>query len=328
MAVPACNSPGFSEAVVSVSDLESWITFFEDVFEWNVIYRGPAGRGVRDLWQLPSTVEIEDALVRDPDAPTTLGAIRLVQFKNVAQCQARPNAYAWDTGGFFDMHVQVRDVNGVFEDMQRLGWTGYSQPKRIEVNGVVLNEVFVRGPDGVVFALIERVSPEFQVIEGYRRVSPAWNVPQMVAGFDTSYQFYANGLGFKATIDAEMPPEPDGDNLYGLPLNVAKETNTRFTFFHPTGERGAIGSVDILRLVGLQGHRFGEQTRPPNLGLILIRIPVVGVESYAAAVTKAGVEITGGPIKIDLNPFERTKAFSVRSPEGAWIEFYEADVNT
>jgi len=318
-----CNSPGFSEAVISVSDIDSWITFLERVFKWEVVCCGEPAPGVHGLWRLPKSARIVEAFVRDPNAQTDLGAIRLVQFSHIDQQQARPNAYAWDTGGFFDLHVQVRDVHALFEDMQRDGWSGYTPVQRLEVGGVVLDEVLIHGPDGMAFALIERVSPPFQVVEGYRRVSPAWNAPQMVADFSAVHRFYADGLGFIPTIETEMPPAPNGDNLYGLPLSVGKQIPTQLAFLHPTGTRGAIGSVDLLHLVGLEGRRLGSTTRPPNFGLVLLRYPVSDLDAYIAAIGVAGIKMHTGPVDIELDPIGSIRVASVLSPEGAWIEFYE-----
>lgn len=324
MTAPVCDSPGFSEAVVSVRDINAWIDFLEGVFQWSVVYRGAADDSLRAFWRLPQTVAIEEALLREPNAETGSGAIRLVQFKNIEQRQARPNAYAWDTGGFFDLHVQVRDVHGLFANMERAGWIGYTPPQRLSVSGVVLDEVLIRGPDGMAFALIERISPPFNVVEGYERVSPAWNAPQMVSDFAAAHRFYADGLGFKPTIETEMAPDPNGENLYGLPLSVAKTTSTQLAFFHPTGVRGAIGSVDILHLVGLEGRQLTNQAHPPNLGLIVLRFPVRNIEEYEAAVQQAGVDIASPLTDVKFLPEGSAQAFSVVSPEGARLEFYEA----
>lgn len=323
MATFTCDSPGFSEAVVIVTDLDPWADFFERIFEWDITHRGSADDRVSDLWHLPATARIEEMVVSDHEAQTDLGAIRLVKIHGVEQQPARPNAYAWDTGGFFDLHVQVHDVRTLFEDMQRSGWCGYTPVQRLDVSGVVLDEVLIHGPDGMAFALIERVSPSFQIVEGYRRVSPAWNAPQMVADFSAVHDFYNDGLGFQPTIETEMPPDPSGENLYGLPLSVGKTTATQLAFFHPTGQRGAVGSVDLLHLVGLEGRRLGSTTRPPNIGLAALRFPVRNLEAYVDAIQGAGVKVHSGPVELHLAPFGSVRACSVLSPEGAWIEFYE-----
>jgi len=318
-----CNSPGFSEAVVSVSDLDEWSHLLSDIFKWREIHRGPADPALNALWKVPENASIEEVLFREPGAETQQGGIRLVKFGNAKQVQARPNAYAWDTGGFFDLHVQVHDVQSVFREMQRVGWLGYTEPQRLDVGGVVLNEVLIRGPDGMAFALIERVSPPFQIVEGYQRVSPAWNAPQMVRDFTAAYEFYSNGLGFRPTIEMEMPPAPDGENLFGLPNSLAKKTKTQLAFFHPTGERGAIGSVDLLHLVGVEGRDMSERTRPPNLGLLLLRYPINGLETYISEISENGIALHSGPAEIEIPPYGRCQVASVISPEGAILEFYE-----
>lgn len=323
MSPPRCDSPGFSEAVVCVSDLTYWTDFLTDVFQWEVVSSGQSDNQLKSIWHLPANTQVEESLFRDPTAKTERGGIRLVKLSGLKQEYARPASYAWDTGGFFDLHVQVNDVHALYEEMQKAGWQGFTEPTRLDVSGVVIDEVLVRGPDGMAFALIERISPPFQVVEGYQRVSPAWNAPQMVADFTAAYQFYAEGLGFKPTIETEMPPTEDGDNLFGLPLSVAKETATQLAFFHPSGQRGALGSVDILHLVGIGGRSLGHNTRPPNFGLLLLRFPVKNVKTYAEAVSDAGIEIFSELTSLLIEPYGQCDSFSVRSPEGAILEFYE-----
>lgn len=325
MTSPVCDSPGFSEAVLSVSDLAYWTEFLSTVFQWEIVHSGQPDPHVKTLWNLADTAEITEVLFRDPVAETAQGGIRLVNYEGETQEYARPASYAWDGGGFFDLHVQVNDVQALYEDMLKMGWQGFTEPKRLDVSGVVIDEVLVRGPDGIAFALIERISPPFQVVEDYQRVSPAWNAPQMVSNFTLAHQFYAEGLGFKATIEAEMPPAPDGDNLFGLPLNVARNTTTQLAFFHPSGQRGAMGSVDILHLAGIEGRDLSDTTKPPNLGLVLIRFPTKNVRAYAEAVTTAGAEVWGDITALNIEPFGPCLAFSVRSPEGAILEFYEVN---
>lgn len=323
MTTPTCNSPGFSEAVVSVSDILYWTDFFTSVFKWEIVHSGQPDERLRSHWRLPDIVEIDEVLFEDPTAKTSQGSIRLVKFSGVHQQYARPASYAWDTGGFFDLHVQVNNVHALYREMQQAGWQGFTEPKRLDVSGVIIDEVLVRGPDGMTFALIERISPPFQVVDGYQRVSPAWNAPQMVSNFTAAHRFYAEGLGFKPTIEAEMPPTPDGDNLFGLPLNVAQSTTTQLAFFHPTGKRGAMGSVDILHLRGLAGRSLGQSTKPPNLGLLLLRFPVKNLIDYAADVAASGIEFYSEPTALNIDPLGPCLAFSVRSPEGAILDFYE-----
>jgi catechol 2,3-dioxygenase-like lactoylglutathione lyase family enzyme len=323
MPQPTCNSSGFSEGLISVSEIDQWVDFLTNVFEWRVLYDGPCGSEIRGMWQLSGDVKARQVLLGEPNAETTQGRIRLIKFENVTQKRARPSAYAWDTGGFFDLHVQVRDLRGLYEKMQGCGWHGFTEPKRLDVSGVTIDEVLVHGPDGMAFALIERISPPFQVVDGYAAVSPAWNAPQMVSDLTSAHQFYSEGLGFKTTIEFEMPPPEDGDTLFGLPLSLGKTTSTELAFFHPGGRRGAIGSVDLLHMVGVQGRDLRASTRPPNLGLMLIRFPVKKLNDYMSAIQNAGVKLFSGPMQVNIEPYGVTTAIGVMSPEGALIEFYE-----
>lgn len=323
MATHECLSAGFSEALVSVTDLDTWVSFLETVFRWRLIERGVTQSALHDFWSLPSTSQSEYVLMGDPTAKTRQGRVRLIRFEGIRQVQARPNGYAWDTGGFFDLHVQVRDVQSLFDEMQGLGWRGYTEPQRLDIGGVVVDEVLMQGPDGMAFALIERISPPFQVVDGYQRVSPAWNAPQMVRDFGATYRFYTQSLGFKPTIETEMPPPETGENLFGLPLNVARSTTTQLAFFHPTGERGVMGSVDILSLTGLQGQSFQDRTHIPNLGLVALRFLVKDLGTYMSAISATGTEVKYASSLIDIPPYGTCSLASVCSPEGAVIEFLE-----
>jgi predicted enzyme related to lactoylglutathione lyase len=62
----------------------------------------------------------------------------------------------------------------------------------------------------------------------------------------------------------------------------------------------------------------------PNVGILCLRIPVPDATRYAAEITARGGTLYSPPTSFELAPYGRATIFSVRSPEGAILEFFDA----
>jgi len=74
----------------------------------------------------------------------------------------------------------------------------------------------------------------------------------------------------------------------------------------------------------IQGKHFGGRCVAPNLGYLAARVPVADVEAYAEELRQRGVIIYSEPSKLNIAPWGDTTIFSVRTPDGAILEFYES----
>lgn len=309
---------GWREAVLSVSDPEQWVRTFTGVGAWEVMHRGEGNAAWLKLWGLPDKARYNEVLIRNPGTET--GHIRLVRFQGVPQVQMRSNGQTWEPGGIFDLNVRVTDLAARFADLQARDWQGFGDPVRFTFGPFVVREWLGRGPDGIVFAFIQREAPPLEgwpLIQGFSR---SFNSTQIVSDMDASLRFYRDVLGFEIYVETEGPGDTPGPNVLGLPHNLATEVSRRTLIVHPTGDND--GSVELIQFDGLTGRNFADLARPPNLGVLSLRFPVVGLSALAGVLTNAGF-VPESRGRAPLAPYGEVDVLTVRGPNGEWIEFYE-----
>ena len=318
-----CQSPGLKEVILSVADYARATAFYRDVFGWHVVHEGTADPSVAHAWKLPADTPIRETLFREGHAATDLGQIRVVSIEGMEQVQIRSSAHPWEPGGNFDVDVNVRDLEAVWPLFQKWGFTGLEDPVVLDLGAVVNNEALAQGPDGVLMALIERVRPDFAIVDDYQSFSPIWNATQTVSDWDAAKAFYEDVLGFPITLDIILKWPVLGANMYGLPHNMADQIDVNVAICHPSGQPGSMGSVELHRMNGLEGRNWGDRAMPPNLGMMVLRFPVKDVVSQAEAMRAAGGVLEVEPMAVTLAPYGETTVCAIRTPDGCWFEFYE-----
>ena len=310
---------GFREVVFSVSDLEEASAFYQEVAGWEVVVDGLASPSLAEHWGLDEDQVVEQVLLRNPG--TDRGWLRLVRFPGAVQRQMRSAAQTWDTGGIFDVNVRVLDIHEKFRELREHGWQFTSEPVRFEFGPFVVWEVLAKGPDGVVFAMIERVRPPLEGWPNLREFSNIFNSTQVVRDFDASLAFYRDALGFTVYLEHEGPSEMPGPNVLGLPHNLAAEIPRKLVILSPDG--GNAGSVELIAFVGATGADFSNHAVPPNLGILALRFPVADLEGYRDRLSGHGIEPVNGPSTLTLEPYGEVEIMTIRAPEGAWLEFFQ-----
>jgi catechol 2,3-dioxygenase-like lactoylglutathione lyase family enzyme len=310
---------GFHEVVFSVSDLEGAARFYQDVAGWDVVYLGSGDPNLAKFWGLPGDQLIRQALLKNPGDES--GFLRLVAFPGAEQKQMRSSAQTWDTGGIFDVNVRVLDVHEKFAELRKRGWQFYSDPIQFTFGPFVVWEVLAKGPDGVVFAMVERVQPPLEGWPNLRQLSHIFNSTQIVADFDTSLEFYRDKLGFKIYLEHEGPSKEAGPNVLGLPHNLATEISRKVVILSPDGTNA--GSVELIGFDGLTGADFSDLAAPPNLGILALRFPISDLAAYRLRLAAHGVVPVNGPSTVDIEPYGEVEVMTIRAPEGAWLEFYQ-----
>jgi len=270
-------SGGWGEAVVSVSDIEQHLRFFTDIAGWEVLKRGETDSALLSLWSLPPTATARFALIRNPGSTT--GYIRLLQFEGVEQTLIRSNTQPWDTGGIFDVNVRVVDLEKKQAQMQALGWQAVSDPVQFSFGPYVVKEWIVRGPDGLMFALIQRVKPTLTDWPNLKEFSRAFNSTQVVRDMDRALAFYRDVLGMKPYLEHRGASKEAGPNVLGLPHNLSTNIPRNIYILHPQGTNE--GSVELLSFDGATGRDLADNAAPPNLGMLMLRFPTRDVEQLA-----------------------------------------------
>jgi catechol 2,3-dioxygenase-like lactoylglutathione lyase family enzyme len=305
--------------VFSVDDLDATERHYRQFAGWEVLHRGRTSSRQAVAWSLAESTPIDEVLFANPGEQR--GFVRLVKFHGVEQRQIRSSARFWDVGGFSNVSSRVLSMSASFGELQRRGWVGHHDPVRYRFGPFTVIEGVATGHDGVVFSLVERLEPKLDSGAFPGHVSAPFNAPQVVRDFRTSLGFFEEQLGFQVALETEITWQRPGANIFGLPYGIAMETPVKVAIVQPRGE--VMGCLELFAPGELIGRDFSDRAAPPNLGILTVRFPVTGLADYARAVESAGVELAVEPIDVPIEPYGRVTMFAVRSPDGAWIEFYE-----
>lgn len=311
----------WSEAVVSVADLDEssvWLTVHGG---WRITHSGNVDRAELDYWALPESVTARYRRICAPDAAT--GCIRFIRFDGADnQRPIRLAARPWDTGGIFSIMLRSEDAQAAFDAAIGLGWWAESEPYSFSFGGSDLVNVVVRGPHGVNYALYERASPPF---EGFAvgTLSQAFNTMRMVRDQPASLAFYRETLGFGVLFDAPFTdPEPRSNN-FSVPANLATGLVRRAAVAQPVLP-GETGRIEVMQFEGFEGRDFSAHAAPPNFGIISVRYPVADLAGYRAMLAGKGVEPVYSAEHVAVDGLGTIDLIAVRDLDGNLTEFYDA----
>jgi catechol 2,3-dioxygenase-like lactoylglutathione lyase family enzyme len=316
----AQNVSGFREVIFRVRELDSHLKFYQEVAGYSLKFRGLADKSLNRFWNLPENLDIEEAYLVNKGDST--GFLRLVSIKSLPNQELmRPSTQCWDSGGIFDMDVRVIDIEKSYQKMTEFGWNPASLPHRYQFGKFDVSEILMRGSDGIAFALIQRHNPPLEGWTNLKNFSYIFNSTQIVRDFEKALDFYQNKLGFKIYMKTEALSKEPELNILGIPRNFVQKIGRKVAILHPQGIN--TGSVELLHFEGFEGEDFSSRTKPQNLGIFALRFPVKNLEEYQRSIESKGVKIEIPITKVVMKPYKTVKIFVVRSPEGAWIEFFE-----
>jgi len=314
---------GWREAVFCVADLRRWIEFWKTVGNWEVVHRGPVGEEWISTWGLPDSAKGEQALIGQPGQ--TDGRIRLISLSGVEQNLMRPGGQIWETGGWFDINVRIKDSNATTQAVYSQGWNASADPVEMMMGPVKVKEWLGKAPDGIVVAFIERVEPPLTDFPEFESVSRTFNASQIVKDADAVRHWYQDNLGFDLVLDTPGPgPGPDGGpNVFGFPHNVAADIPTRLNIMHPRS--GNVGMIELIELPTINGRDFSAQTRMPNKGIVSLRFPVSNLAGLVETLEqKPGLNWVAPLAKREYAPYGDIDCCILRGENGEWIELFEA----
>jgi predicted enzyme related to lactoylglutathione lyase len=321
LAAPGVRS-GFQEVVVSVFDFAFLTKPFVATGDYVTVPLPDAPHAQWSCWNVPdSCTRIEQVMLRHKTSPGGSGSMRLVKFHGVQQEVMRTSQRSWDTGGIFDVDMYARDDKAMHRLLQQHGWTAMGEPVEYRENIVHVWQSVDIGPNGFMLALIQRISPPI-VAPPFSMVSPIFNSTQMVADIERAFDYYTRILGWtmgtRWNIDNQAEP---GADVLGLPLPQA-ETAKRFLGGVSLIHDGARASVELIENRSMHGRRFDDRCVAPNVGILSLRIPVADARRYANEIEGRGGHLYSPPQSLTVAPYGKVNLFSVRSPEGAIVEFF------
>jgi predicted enzyme related to lactoylglutathione lyase len=315
---------GIQEIVVSVYDFNHLAPAFLDTGDFTRVDLPDAHKEQWAAWHVPpSCTRISQMLLRHVSGPAGEGSIRLVKFHGAPQRVMRSSQRSWDTGGVFDIDVLSPDTASAYKRLQEFGWNAMGDPVTYQEADIHATQVVAVGPNGFNLAIIQNHPPRAGQ-PSYKVLSQYGGGTQMVADLDRALDFYLRVLGWTTNrrFDIEGQNEP-GVDVLGLPLPYARTVKRRLAMIGGPampGHRGA--GVELIENKTMVGKKFDDYCVAPNVGILCPRIPVADAEAYAREIQGRGGLLYTAPQLLEIAPYGRVKLFSVRTPEGAILEFY------
>jgi catechol 2,3-dioxygenase-like lactoylglutathione lyase family enzyme len=319
-AAPLCAQQiePWSEAVVSVEDIDKASQLFREVGDWRVTHKGKVERTELEYWKLPREARATFKRLCAPEVDT--GCIRFVQVKGVAQRPIRLATRAWDTGGIYSIMVRSDNVPALFNAAIKLGWWAEAEPIRFQFGQSDLRNVVLTGPHGINLAVYERISPPFAAFP-VGRISQGFNSMRMVRDKGVSRDFYRDMLGFSVLFDSGFEPAEPARSNFGIPLNYTPSIKRAAAALQPVA--GETGRIEVMQIEGFTGGDVSSHASLPNLGIISVRYPVDDLAALRAKLEQRGVAIAYAADSVNVIGIGKAKLLAVRDPDGNITEFYE-----
>lgn len=312
---------GWQEAVVSVRAFAPTREFMVEVAGYEVTARGDLDRAWLSAWGLPETASGAYELLASPGKQ--VGWVRLVRFDGVEQTLIRPGAQVWDQGGLFSLMVRAEDASAVMDAAHARGWSVFNQPQIFDFGGLIIKNVVVRLPDGANLAVYSRVDPPIEGWDDLEGFSYPFNTMAMVHDIEAERVFFEQGLGFSPFWAGDYIDPEEVDTNFALPDNLSDEIPRRTAILQQ--RPGEDGRIELMEFVGLSGQDFSDRARPPNLGLLGVRLPVEDLDNTLSGLSDLGFEPSAGPAMSALAPYGELRWAAMRSPSGIIVELFEQE---
>ncbi|MDX2221508.1 MAG: hypothetical protein SFV21_02095 [Rhodospirillaceae bacterium] len=311
------------EFVIGVSDLAQARRAYTDVLRWKVKHEGALDQSIAVMWGLaPKTVGRELVV---GNAASAYGFVRLVQVDGVERVLARPHASWFDIGGMLNFNVLVKDLDGTMRGLRALGWHQFADPESyVYPTGAKGKSVMMFGDDDVVLSFQERQSPPLQgwpLFEGATHIETGY---QIVTDIEAWTAFWTKTVGLTAReIRTRVADKPIGPNDYRLPHNSKGLDDSKQGGAYP--RKGGEQLLGVRQFINATGADYSSRARPPNLGIVGVRLPMADVDALYQKVKASGVAMPAPMQVYTLAPYGLVKGFAVAAPGGSglWTEFFE-----
>ena len=318
--VPITTRP-WQEAALSVTDLDASARFFREIGGYVTKAAGAVSASEIASWGLPPVAGGEMLVIGRPGE--NQANLRLVRFDGAGRrVPMRPGSRAWDTGCYFSLMVRMKGLQSVYDDAIALGWWTETPITYLEFGASKLNVTIFRGPDGIQVQGYERLSPPLPPgIPQFERMTRPFNIMQMVRDRDTAYHFFTRVLGFATFYNGEpYTAETPTPTPLGLPVNLTTTIPYLAGIVYP--EPGEFGRMEMIEIRGLEGHDYSDRCDAPNLGILAVRFEVENAVAAAAEIEARGWPIYRPASRADVELLGRIDIFSIKTPDGAIIQFY------
>lgn len=321
----AVTSQPWLMATASVSDLDQTARFFQEIGDYETVYRGPLDPAEIDHLDLPSGAsgDVLTLKARGSDA----GYVRLIRFDDAGRkVPTRPGARSWDTGCFWSFMVRAHDLETIYDDAIAMGWGTETPIAPLSFNGSELNIVVFKGPDGLQVQAYERLNrPVPEGFTPFQRLSRPFNIMQMTRDREAVRVLMEDVLGFERVWYG--PPYTDDEPTLmplGIPQNLTTDVPYLAGIFTPQTQV-LYGRMEYIEIDGLDGFDYADRCHAPNLGWLSVTYPVASVETAKAMITSRGWPLEQDAYSTHRPSYGPLSVISIKTPDGAMIEFAEAE---
>ena len=309
-----------SEIVIITADLKQMLDLFCNYGGWTHIFTKKILKSVLISWGISEKSTAKEALIQFMDID--FGRIRFVEIKGITQKIMRPTSKLWDTGGIYDIDIRTHDISEIFDEMINRNWLAAAVPMTLPITAFEIDESVLTNADSMTIALAKRHSPSLELPEGKKFASNIYLSAMTVKNLAMGTDFFVNKLGFQLVNDnLKVKFPPNSSNNFGVPHNFSDKFEIALSIYSPDGTRDTM--VECIETVGLLGNDYSAKCEAPNRGILCYRIEVENIIGYLNFVKNNGVS-EKKPLSIQLwHGIGQVKTFTVCSPDGAWVMFFE-----
>ena len=311
----------WQEAVISVTDLEKTAEFFKKIGGFKELYRGQSSKSSIKHYGLTADASAEELLLSAKGSD--VGFIRLIRFDNTdTKKPMRPGSRAWDTGCYFSLMVRMKGLREIYDEAIEMGWWTETPVAEIKFGESRLDVVIFKGPDGLQIQGYDRLEPPLpESFPEFDRISQPFNIMQMIKNRENSRKFFVDLLGFDTFFyGVPFTAKEEAVTPLGIPLNLTTKTQYRTAIYYPVA--GELGRVEMIEFMDIKGLDHSEKCHAPNLGLLSIKYSIEDMQQTLGMLKSRGLQSVDVN-DIQLQPYGDISIFSLSSPDGAIIEFYE-----
>ena len=309
-----------SEIVVITANLKEMVETFCNYGGWTHVFTKNLSRKKLNSWNLDEKISGKEALIQFMEVE--FGRIRFIEFAGIEQKTMRPASKLWDTGGILDIDLRMNDIHKVYHDLTNRGWSAAAEPMLLPNDVFVLDECLMTNADGMMIALAQRYSPPLEIPKDKNFASHVYLSAMTVRNLAEGTDFFVNKLGFQLLNDCLKVKFPENSpNNFGIPHNSSEQYEIQLSMYSPDGTRDTM--CECIEVKGLTGNDFSENIELTNRGILAYRIEVEGIEEYLEFVKSNGVSEKSALSNETWEGIGNIKTFTICSPEGAWVTFFE-----
>jgi hypothetical protein len=320
---PITTDP-WQEVVVSTYNIDEAARFFLEIADYKIVWRGEEEKAFLKHLGLDDDATAETMVIKAKD--TEFGYIRLMEIKGSNQTPIRPGSRPWDTGCYTSIMMRASNLEQIYDDAIRMGWWTETPITNLEFGPSKLKIVIFKGPQGLQIEAYERLSPPLpESFPKFDRLSLPFNIMQTVKNRDISRKFFIDLLGFETFFFGNEPTVAikEAQMPLGIPINLTTTSRYQAGILYP--QKSEVGRVELVEFMDLKGEDYATNCKAPNFGILSIKFPVASAKLAKQELIERGLSDNPEISKITIAPYGEMNIFSIKTPDGANIEFYSSE---